>query len=167
MKKKIIEFGNVLADLPFQAKGVLLTPPGRSGLYNQFAENKNVILYEAMESESTESDSGESIKKICFHLHIYQPHFGRPIFNVDKEWEMEELKRLGISEKEHLTIGFKVSDSLAFYDENGEKVTTALYLFNQLVPKGFNELSQTDVIHRFDTPTFIKTNNKTIPPAKD
>jgi hypothetical protein len=50
-----------------------------------------------------------------------------------------------------------VSDDLIFLDMNGVEVTTALILFNSLVPEGFDELPRTKITYQFDKPTFIKT----------
>ena len=75
-----------------------------------------------------------------------------------------ELEKMNVSEGTFIRL--ELSDSTKLYDEKGKEVTTLQRLLNSLVPKEIEELPPTNKTHVFDKPTFIETQDASIPKLK-
>jgi hypothetical protein len=156
----LFQFKNILNDLPEQPWGVLVTLAGFQEEVSEYARRNRILLYEL--HKPNESGSSERITTFNITMHIYTPHFANIKFEQDVEWNAQELARLKIPLSEASKIKVEGSDNLKFFYENDNEFTTAIRLFNSLVPEGFNELAPTKIIHHFDKPTFIKATDPRI-----
>jgi len=153
--EQLFQLKNLLEDLHEQTWGVVVTCTGYQKDVLEYAERNHILLYELQ--ASSETDRIGRIERVNLDLHVYQPQFTNIKFEQDVEWNAQELARLKIPLSEALKIKVEGSDDLKFYDEKGNDFTKALKFFNSLVPKGFNELPPTKIVHTFDKPTFVET----------
>jgi hypothetical protein len=156
-QEMLFQFRSVLDDLPEQPIGILVSNTGYQEEAREYAKKRGILLYELR--EASEADWNDRIKRFNIDMSAYTPHFDNIKLIQDIEWNIQELKRLNIPQSEASKIRVEVSDNLKFYDENDKEITTALVLFNSLVPKGLEELPPTKVVYTFDKSTFIKTSN--------
>ncbi|HUS76162.1 MAG TPA: restriction endonuclease [Methanothrix sp.] len=156
-QETLFQFRSVLDDLPEQPIGILVSNTGYQEVAREYAKKRGILLYELR--EASEADWNDRIKRFDIDISAYTPHFDNIKLIQDIEWNIQELKRLNIPPSEASKIRVEVSDNLKFYDENDKEITTALVLFNSLVPKGLDELPPTKVVYTFDKSTFIKTSN--------
>ena len=154
-QEKLFQFKSVLNDLSGQPRGIFVTHPGYQEGAREYAQKNGILLYEI--HDPTDWNPGDRIRTFNFDIKIYTPHFANISIIQDVECNLQELKKLSIPLSEASTIRVEVSDDLKFYDENGAEITTAIVLFNSLVPKGFEEFPPKNLTHTFDKPTFVKT----------
>jgi len=150
---KLLQFKCILADLPNQPRGLVVARKGFQSGAIEFAQKNGILIYELR--EPTEADWNGRMRIFNIKANVYMPHFTDIKLIQDTDWNIQELLRLNRLPREAPKIG--VSDNLIFYDMNGVEITTALILFNSLVPEGFDELSPTKITYQFDKPTFVKT----------
>lgn len=150
---KLLQFKCVLADLPNQPRGLVVARKGFQSGAIEFAKKNGILIYELR--EPNEADWNGRMRTFNIKANEYTPNFTDIKLIQDTDWNVQELLRLNRLPKEAPKID--VSDDLIFQDMNGVEVTTALILFNSLVPEGFDELPRTKITYQFDKPTFIKT----------
>lgn len=155
---KLLQFKCILTDLPNQPRGLVVARKGFQSGAIEFAKRNGILIYELR--EPTEADWNGRIKTYNIKANVYTPHFADIKLIQDTDWNIQELRRSNLLPNEAPKIS--VSDDLVFYDVNGEEITTALILFNSLVPEGFDELPPTKIVYQFDKPTFVKTLNPQI-----
>ncbi|MDD2755523.1 MAG: restriction endonuclease [Methanothrix sp.] len=156
-QETLFQFRSVLDDLREQPIGIIVSNTGYQEAAREYAKRRGILLYELR--EASEADWNDRIKMFDIDISAYTPHFDNIKLIQDIEWNIQELKRLNIPLSEASKIRVEVSDNLKFYDENDKEITTALVLFNSLVPEGLDELPPTKVVYTFDKSTFINTSN--------
>lgn len=151
---ELLKFKAVLDDLPNQPRGVFVTRTGyQEGAFN-FAKAHGVLLYELREVRIEGKHSG--FTKVVLNIHTFLPYTNQIHLIQDEDWAIQEGIRLRLSEIPEIRINTE-PEEVMLYSEHDSEVITIKELTDSFYPEGFKELLPTRVVHKFEEPTYIKT----------
>jgi hypothetical protein len=83
----------------------------------------------------------------------------------DEGWRIVEAVRLRLQEAPRIMLGAEYGE-LALYDESNNRSGTLKDIINAYLPKGWQEMPPTRIIHQFERATFVKTGVDIFPSLK-
>lgn len=155
-KGKILQFKQILDDLPNQPRGIFVTKNGYQSGAIEVAAFHGIELYTFR--KSLDDDFKDRIKEIEIEGNIFEPKFDIISFKFDKIWLSNKLRGLGINKGETMSISIKgLSNEIGIYNYDGILIYTLYDLGYSLVPSGFKSTEPQHVTHTFNEEVYINT----------
>jgi hypothetical protein len=162
-QEHLFTLNQVLQDLPYQPRGIVVTKTGYQEGALEFAKAHGIELFELR--EFTEEDAEGRIQTIIINIIAFIPHSNIVGFEHDIVWNNNYLKDHGIKGE----IGFNIignTKNTFTLNEKGERIESLKSLVDKLFPQGFDELPKTRKEIVFSEPTFLSTNTELMPMIK-
>jgi len=149
---ELLKFSAVLNDLPNQPRGVFVTRSGYQKGAKQIADAEGILLYELQPISKSDPNKDINVGFLNFNFSMVEHNNVRVI--PDAAW----LKEKGITHRNQIVP----RNAMVFYDEKNNELGTLTSVLKSYNDKPRPEI-KTEVFHRFEQPTFCKSNDGKVP----
>lgn len=152
---ELLKFKAIIDDLPGQPRGIFVSKTGYQSGAIDTAKANGIVLYELR--EPTDKDWQGRVKTINLSLHFFLPKNGIEMI-PDGKWVLEEAKRLNFQLDDKTNFEFAgMSNEMHLYDKDNNSCATMADVLKIYEPKEMKEVAPFITEHRFQEPTFLKT----------
>lgn len=162
---KMLQFREILNDLPNQPRGIFVTRTGYQPGAIQVAKHHGIAVYELR--KPTDEDLDGRIKEIHITGHFLIPDYQVEALEFDTSWVKQRIQAMGKDLPQEMELSVEGQpNELIITDQNGSRISTLHDLIEGYRQSGFEAMPETTINHHFTIPSFIETTHPDFPVAK-
>ncbi len=153
----MLTFAAVLDDIPGQPRGIFIARSGYQAGARDVAAQRGIVLYTLR--TPTALDFTNRIRHVTINATPFIPAVSPPIFEWDREWYADELRRRDLPSDTTLNITVTGRpDELYLYDASGIRRCSLHDVARSLLPEPGVELPTSRLTKVFDEPAYFPIN---------